>query len=66
MSSKNGEKKGDKLECMNYTGLASICTAYKMFANILCNSLEPITERIMENTKQDSDQADLQQTNCSL
>jgi hypothetical protein len=59
-------KKGDKLECMNYTGLALICTAYKMFANIFRNSLEPITECIMENTKQDSDQADLQQTNCSL
>jgi hypothetical protein len=37
-------KKGDKLECMNYRG---ICTAYKVFANILGNRLEPITEHII-------------------
>jgi sorting nexin-29 len=32
---------------MNYRGIALLCTAYKMFANILGNRLEPITERII-------------------
>jgi sorting nexin-29 len=40
-------KKGDKLECMNYRGIVLLCTAYKVFANILRNRLEPITERII-------------------
>jgi hypothetical protein len=40
-------KKRDKLECMNYRGITLLCTAYKVFANILRNRLEPITERII-------------------
>jgi sorting nexin-29 len=40
-------KKRDKLECMNYRGITSLCTAYKVFANILRNRLEPITELII-------------------
>jgi hypothetical protein len=36
-------KKGNKLECMNYRGIALLCTAYKVFANILHYRLEPIT-----------------------
>jgi hypothetical protein len=40
-------KKGDKLECMNYRGIALLCMTYKVFANILRNRLEPITECII-------------------
>jgi hypothetical protein len=40
-------KKGDKLKCMNYRGIALLCTAYKLFANILRNRLEPIIEGII-------------------
>jgi hypothetical protein len=32
---------------VNYGGIALLCKAYKVFANILCNRLEPITERII-------------------
>jgi sorting nexin-29 len=40
-------KNGDKLECTNYRGIALLCTAYKVFANILRNRLKPITELII-------------------
>jgi hypothetical protein len=32
---------------MNYREITLLCTAYKVFANILLNSLEPKTERII-------------------
>jgi hypothetical protein len=32
---------------MNNRGINLICTAHKVFANILCNRLEPITGRII-------------------
>jgi sorting nexin-29 len=32
---------------MNYRGIALLSMAYKVFANILRNNLEPITERII-------------------
>jgi hypothetical protein len=32
---------------MNYGGIALLCTAYKVFANILRNRLQPITEHII-------------------
>jgi sorting nexin-29 len=34
------------MECMNYRGIALLCTAYKVFANISRNRREPLTERI--------------------
>jgi sorting nexin-29 len=40
-------KKGDKLECTNYRGITLLCMANKVFANILCSRLEPITECII-------------------
>jgi hypothetical protein len=40
-------KKRENLGCMNYRGIALLCMAYKVFANILRNRLELITERII-------------------
>jgi hypothetical protein len=34
-------KKGDKLNCANYRGIALVCTVYKVFTNIICRRLEP-------------------------
>lgn len=40
-------KKGDKLECSNYRGIALLNTAYKIFANILYKRLLPYMESIV-------------------
>lgn len=37
-------KKGDKLECNNYRGIALIYTVYKVCARILLKRLQSITE----------------------
>jgi hypothetical protein len=40
-------KKGDKLNCANYRGIALLCTVYKVFTNIIRRILEPYMERIV-------------------
>ena len=40
-------KKGDKMECENYRGIALLNIAYKIFANILYKRLLPYTESIV-------------------
>jgi sorting nexin-29 len=40
-------KKGDKLKCANYRGIALLCTVFKVFTNIIRRRLEPYMERIV-------------------
>jgi hypothetical protein len=40
-------KKGYKLNCANYRGIALLCTVYKVFTNIIRRTLEPYVERIV-------------------
>jgi hypothetical protein len=40
-------KKGDKLNCSNYMGLALHCAAYKVLTNIICRRLEQYVENIL-------------------
>jgi hypothetical protein len=40
-------KKGDKLNCANYRGIALLCTVYKVLTNIIHWRLEPYMERIV-------------------
>jgi sorting nexin-29 len=39
-------KKGDVMVCSNYRGISLLCTAYKIFPNILFNRLSPCVEGI--------------------
>jgi sorting nexin-29 len=40
-------KKGDKLNCSNYRGLALLCAAYKVLINIIRHRLEPYVQNIL-------------------
>jgi hypothetical protein len=54
------QKKGHKLRCKNYRGIALLCTAYKVLTNITHFKLESYTE----NIRLASEQEDLPQTDC--
>jgi len=54
------QRKGNKLRCENYRGIALLCTAYKMLTNITHFKLEPYTD----NIRLASEQEDLPQINC--
>jgi sorting nexin-29 len=39
-------KKGDKIECSNYSGISLISTSYKILSNIFLSSLSPYIDEI--------------------
>jgi hypothetical protein len=43
-------KQGDKLECLNYSGISLLNVTYKIYTNILTRYIEPYVEEILGTT----------------
>ena len=44
-------KKGDRADCGNFRGISLLSGAGKIFANVLLNRLQPLSESILPETK---------------